>query len=206
MSNKKIDERDDLKRKTAQRDIEGETEGTESDEPEQASSVDPPKKKEDSKDKDPDKKAKAKESIVKEPEQEALQVQYLRLQADYQNLKKRTEKEKSDIYAFANEKLSGELLNVIDNFERAMAHIEDSNDKNLANGMIMIFKQLKEVLEKNGIKEIDAQGEMFDPNCHHAVLTSENDEVESGRVIETLQKGYTLKGKVIRPAMVKVAE
>ena len=124
--------------------------------------------------------------------------------ADFQNFKRRTEKEKSDIYAFANEKIISELLNVIDNFERALdaGNAEDSFYK----GMEMILKQLLGVLEKTAASEIAALGEEFDPNFHNAVMTEDSDEYESGKVTEVLQKGYVLNNKVIRPSMVKVAK
>ena len=139
-----------------------------------------------------------------EAEEEALNARYLRLMADFQNFKRRTEKEKNDIYAFANEKIISELLNVIDNFERALdaGNAEDSFYK----GMEMILKQLLGVLEKAGASEIAALGEEFDPNFHNAVMTEDSDEYESGKVTEVLQKGYVLNNKVIRPSMVKVAK
>ena len=137
------------------------------------------------------------------PEDEALNERYLRLMADFQNFKRRTEKEKSDIYAFANEKLIGELLNVIDNFERAMAS-GDAED-NFYKGMEMILKQLLGVIEKAGASEIKALGEDFDPNFHNAIMMEDSTEYESGKVTGVLQKGYVLNNKVIRPAMVKVA-
>lgn len=137
-------------------------------------------------------------------EEEELNTRYLRLAADFQNYKRRVEKEKSDIYAYANEKIVVELLDVIDNFERALEH---SNDKEgFSEGMNMIYKQLKGVLEKSGVEEMNAIGEPFDPNIHHAVLTENSVEYESGKVTMVLQKGYLLNKKVIRPAMVKVAE
>ena len=137
------------------------------------------------------------------PEDEALNVKYLRLMADFQNFKRRTEKEKSDIYAFANEKLVVELLNVIDNFERALALGQEGDS--FVEGMSLIFKQLQGVLEKAGVKEIEALGQEFDPNFHNAVMMEDTDEYESGKVSCVLQKGYTLNNKVIRPSMVKVA-
>ena len=151
---------------------------------------------------DPDKKESDKPE--KDQEEEALNVKYLRLMADFQNFKRRTEKEKGDIYAFANEKIISELLNVIDNFERALdaGNAEDSFYK----GMEMILKQLQGVLEKAGASEIAALGEEFDPNFHNAVMTEDSDEYESGKVTEVLQKGYVLNNKVIRPSMVKVAK
>lgn len=127
---------------------------------------------------------------------------YIRLMADFQNFKRRTEKEKSDIYAYANEQLLTALLPVMDNFERALEH-GDKEDK-YAQGIEMIFNQMKEALEKSGLKEIEALEKPFDPNFHNAVLTEDKEGVESGHVTEVLQKGYTLNGKVIRPSMVKV--
>lgn len=137
----------------------------------------------------------------KAPEEDG-DAKYLRLMADFQNYKKRVEKEKTDLYSYANEKIVTELLAVLDNFERALAH-EDSGD-GFKEGMEMIFKQLMDVLEKSGLAEIPALGEDFDPNFHNAVMTEETEEYESGKVSGVLQKGYTLNGKVIRPSMVKV--
>lgn len=134
--------------------------------------------------------------------EEDSDARYLRLMADFQNYKKRVEKEKSDLYSYANEKLVTEMLVVTDNFERALQH--DGADDGFKEGMEMIFKQLTDVLEKAGLAEINALGEDFDPNFHNAVMTEESDEYESGKVSGVMQKGYTLNGKVIRPSMVKV--
>lgn len=144
----------------------------------------------------------ASEETPKEPEEEES-ARYMRLMADFQNYKKRVEKEKTDIYSYANEKIATELLVVLDNFERALDH--ECSDKGFKEGMDMIFKQMFEVLEKSGLAEIPALGEDFDPNFHNAVMTEDTDEYESGKVSGVLQKGYTLNGKVIRPTMVKVA-
>ncbi|MCI9597850.1 MAG: nucleotide exchange factor GrpE [Firmicutes bacterium] len=146
--------------------------------------------------------AEASEDVKKEPEEDESS-RYMRLMADFQNYKKRVEKEKSDIYSYANEKLATELLAVLDNFERALDH--DGEDKSFQEGMEMIFKQLLDVLEKSGLKEILALGEEFDPNYHNAVMTEDTDKYESGKVSGVMQKGYTLNGKVIRPSMVRVA-
>ena len=135
-------------------------------------------------------------------EEEGLNTKYLRLMADFQNYKRRVEKEKSDIYAYANEKIVSELLDVIDNFERALLH--EAADESFAEGMKMIFKQLTGVLEKAGLEEINALGEDFDPNFHNAVMTEDNADYDSGTVTEVMQKGYMLNKKVIRPSMVKV--
>ena len=150
-----------------------------------------------------DKAEKEPETEGEAVEEEALNTKYLRLMADFQNYKRRTEKEKNDIYAFANEKIVSELLNVIDNFERAL-DAGDSGDS-FVEGMNLIFKQLQGVLEKAGVVEIEALGQDFDPNFHHAVLTEDSAEYESGKVTGVLQKGYLLNNKVIRPSMVKVA-
>ncbi|MCI8647184.1 MAG: nucleotide exchange factor GrpE [Firmicutes bacterium] len=147
-----------------------------------------------------DKKEEQKEQT--EPKEDESS-RYMRLMADFQNYKKRVEKEKSDIYSYANEKLATELLTVLDNFERALEH--EGEDKSFKEGMEMIFKQLFDVLEKAGLKEIPALGEEFDPNFHNAVMNEDTDEYESGTVSGVMQKGYTLNGKVIRPSMVRVA-
>ncbi|MBQ0079265.1 MAG: nucleotide exchange factor GrpE [Eubacterium sp.] len=139
---------------------------------------------------------------VKEEPKEDESVRYMRLMADFQNYKKRVEKEKTDLYQYANEKIAGDLLGVVDNFERALA--QETADAAFKEGMELIFKQLCDVFEKSGIAEINALGEDFDPNFHNAVMTEDTDEYESGKVSGVLQKGYTLNGKVIRPAMVKV--
>lgn len=137
-------------------------------------------------------------------EEEELQFKYLRLAADFQNYKRRVEKEKNDIYAYANEKLMVELLNVIDNFDRALA--VETADTGMKDGMDMILRQLTGVLEKCGLEEVPAYGLEFDPNCHHAVQTESSDTHSSGQITRVLQKGYSLNKKVIRPSMVIVAE
>ncbi|MBQ2868199.1 MAG: nucleotide exchange factor GrpE [Firmicutes bacterium] len=146
------------------------------------------------------------EEVAATQEDEDMKTKYLRLAADFQNFKRRTEKEKSDIYAYANEKFALDLLDVIDNFERALVHQDDCKDEKMKEGMELIFKQLQGVLEKNKITEIPALGEDFDPNVHNAVMTNASEDYESGKVSAVLQKGYKLNNKVIRPAMVMVAE
>ena len=144
----------------------------------------------------------ATETPAEDPEEEAWSMKYMRLMADFQNYKKRTEKEKTDIYAYANEKLIAELLTVLDNFERALAH--ECADESFVEGMNMIFKQFAGVLEKAGLEEIKALGEDFNPMFHNAVMMEDNDAYESGKVTNVMQKGYMLNKKVIRPAMVMV--
>ena len=136
---------------------------------------------------------------------EELNAKYMRLMADFQNQKKRFDKEKADIHQYANEKIVKNLLEVLDNFERALDATKDA-DPNLHEGMELIFKQLMAALEKAGVAEIKALGEEFDPNFHNAVMMEETDEYESNQVSEVMQKGYTLNSRVIRPSMVKVAQ
>ena len=139
----------------------------------------------------------AKEAAKQESER------YLRLLADFQNFRIRTEKEKSDIRSFAIEKFVGELLPVLDNFERALQMKTDDADS-YAKGMELIFRQMTDAFEKAGVKEIPAEGEKFDPNVHNAVMTESSDELEDDMIGKVLQKGYTLNGRVIRPSMVSV--
>ena len=164
-----------------------------------------------------DKSSKADETKAAEPEkgdakssEEAESERYMRLMAEFQNFKKRAAKEKTDIHAYANEKLMNELLPVLDNFERALETKTDDSQseelKNYAQGMELIFQQMKTALSNHGLKEIEALGEDFDPNKHSAVMTEETDEYESGKVSKVLQKGYELNGRVIRPAMVAVSK
>ena len=151
------------------------------------------------------KEAKAEEKPVeKKEEDEDLNTRYMRLMADFQNFRRRTEKEKSDIYAFGNEKLVSDLLPVLDNFERALAAAPEG-DK-FAEGMELIYKQMVDVLKKNKVEEIEAEGKVFDPNLHNAVMRQAKEGAESDTIITVLQKGYTLNGKVVRPSTVIVAE
>ncbi|MCQ2552187.1 MAG: nucleotide exchange factor GrpE [Clostridia bacterium] len=147
----------------------------------------------------------AKPEEAKPEETEDLQDKYMRLMAEYQNFRNRTAKEKSDIYAHANEKFALDVLEVIDNFERAMS--AKPEDDKFADGIELILKQLVSVLEKNNVKEIEALGKPFDPNFHNAVMTEAAGEgKEAETVTQVLQKGYILNSKVIRPAMVAVAK
>ena len=148
---------------------------------------------------------KPEEKSEEKKEEDDLQTKFLRLSADFQNFRRRSEAEKADIYAYANEKIVLQLLDVIDNFDRAMSAAPE-NDK-FAEGMQLILKQLLDVLSKNSVVEIEALGKDFDPNFHNAVMTEAAAEGEdSGKVTKVLQKGYTLNNKVIRPAMVAVSQ
>jgi molecular chaperone GrpE len=131
---------------------------------------------------------------------------YLRSQADFDNYRKRTLKEKEELVQYASMKLVGELLPVLDNFERAIASSKENKDFDaLAKGVDMIFRQFEQVLAREGLKPIEAVGRPFDPEFHQAIMQVESEDHEEGTVVEEVQKGYMLKDKVLRPAMVKVS-
>jgi molecular chaperone GrpE len=129
----------------------------------------------------------------------------LRLQADYDNFRRRTREEQAASLKYKSQSLLEQLLPALDNFERALK-TEATNDqaKTLIQGMEMVYRQLSDALKQEGLTEIPTVGQTFDPNLHQAVMQVEDSEFESNTVIEELQKGYMLKDRVIRPAMVKV--
>ena len=141
------------------------------------------------------------ESLKKELADE--KEKYLRLDAEYYNYRTRSLKEKQDAYDNALMKTVTEVLSVIDNFERAAC--AECSDENYKKGVDMIFRQYLAILEKLGVSEIPAEGQPFDPNLHNAVSSCENEELGENTVAAVLQKGYTLGKKVIRHAMVTVA-
>lgn len=147
---------------------------------------------------------------LEEKEKEAAHYKelWLRALADYDNLKKRTQKEIENIQLYAGEQLIKDIIPVLDNFERAIDSVEDVEDKESAfyNGIKMIYNQLKGVMKKYGVEEIEAQGKPFDPKLHEAIMTVESEEYEDETVVEVLRKGYTYHSKVIRPSLVKVAK
>jgi len=144
---------------------------------------------------------------VLQDEIDQMNDRYLRLSAEYQNYRKRVEKEKSEIFKFANEKLLVEMLPIMDNFERALSMVDCSDEDNkVLDGINMIKKSLDDFFNKNGIKKMDVMGENFDPDKHHAVLSEEKEGCDSDIVIDVLQAGYDLNNKIIRPAMVKVSK
>jgi len=157
---------------------------------------------------DLDEEAQIVEEVTEETEEENekyefLQESFLRLQADFTNYKRRTEQEKQDYLNIGVSKVINDLLPIVDNFERALENREEGN---FYEGVEMIYAQIKGLLERNGVEEIKALNEKFDPNFHHAVLVEEAKDVESDTVIDVLQKGYKLGEKVLRPAMVKVSQ
>ena len=148
------------------------------------------------------------EAIKKELEAQKALLQeseehYKRLQADFMNFRRRNEKEREELSSVIVQGLIKDLLPIIDNFERALA-VEEAKGSALHDGITMIYNQLIASLQKNGLEEIKAAGEKFDPNFHQAVMRVEDPEKEDNTVEEVLQKGYTVQGRVIRPSMVKV--
>ncbi len=130
----------------------------------------------------------------------------LRAQADFDNFRRRTQKEKEDLAKYASAQLITELIPVIDNFERAMATKPDHPElESFSKGVDMIFRQMSDVLKNAGLTTMETVGQPFNPEFHQAVMQVESDEYEEGTVVEELQKGYVLKDKVLRPAMVKVS-
>ena len=129
-----------------------------------------------------------------------------RLYADFDNYKKRTAKERSELIKNANESLITSLLPLVDNLERACAAAEGESE-GLLSGVKMVLKQMQETLTKEGVAVIDETGILFDPHCHQVLMQEPAEEgVESNTVIEILQKGYKLNNKLLRPALVKIAQ
>ena len=164
-------------------------------------------KKEKFKSKNECKKEKEIEELKKKNEELLNKVLYC--QAEFANYKKRRELETSNMLKYSNQEIVTELLPIIDNFERAIklddSNLEDSLSKFLE-GFKLIYTHLVEVLKRYEVTEIDCLNQRFDPNLEQALMTSKVDGVEAGIVVEVLQKGYMLKDKMIRPALVKVSE
>lgn len=137
---------------------------------------------------------------------------YLRAYADFENTKKRLEKDKITAIAYANSSFAKDLLSVMDSFDGALASIDiinaDEHSEVLASikeGISKTHEQLKKVLEKHGISEIECEG-CLNPDVHQAIMQVDHDEKESGEIVQVLQKGYSMKDQVLRPAMVSTAK
>ena len=128
--------------------------------------------------------------------------QFLRLSAEYDNYRKRTAAEKTDLRANACASLLTDLLPVLDNFDRALEHAEEGS---VTEGITLIQKQLLDILQKAGLAETGKVGEAFDPNFHEAVMQEPAEDTEPNTILAVLQKGYTCNGKLLRAAMVKVS-
>ena len=130
---------------------------------------------------------------------------YLRLYAEFENFKRRKNKEIETNNVYKSQKVITEILPSLDNLERAL-QVESDNEeiKSLLKGVEMVYDGLLNVLKSEGVELIETENAQFDPNYHHAVMQDEDSEKESGAILDTFQKGYKLKDRVIRPAMVKV--
>jgi molecular chaperone GrpE len=137
---------------------------------------------------------------------------YLRAHADFENTKRRLEKDKMNAVSYANESFAKDILAVIDSFENALASIEGADEENssevlkqMKEGVNLTYEQLKKILEKNHIKEVCCEGE-FDPEVHQAIMQVESDAHNEGDVVQVMQKGYTIKDRILRPAMVSTCK
>lgn len=136
-------------------------------------------------------------------EKAELQDRLLRSQAEFQNLKKRTERERIDLFEYASMEAVRVLLPVLDDFERAMK--AESIDREYSSGIELIYNRFYETLKKLGLEPMESKGQPFDPQVHHAVDMVETTEAPDHTVIDEFQRGYNFKGRLLRPAMVKVA-
>lgn len=132
----------------------------------------------------------------------------LRQQADFENLRKRIERDKQEFVKFANEDLIAELLGILDDLERSVeaAEQKQENFEAFLKGIEMILSHLYELLKKRGVVSIDAEGKKFDPHEHEALMQTETKDHDDGIVLEALQKGYKINGRVLRTAKVRVAK
>lgn len=136
-------------------------------------------------------------------ESRQLRDRYLRTLADFENYRKRIDREKSEFLKYALAGVLRDLLPVLDNFDRALDHAEEGDE--FHKGVLLIYKQLFEVLQRSGLRTVDEAGVIFDPNVHEAVVREEDPSVPSHTVVAVLQKGYFLHDRLLRPALVKVA-
>ncbi len=133
-----------------------------------------------------------------------LKQDYLRQIADKDNLRKRLERDKSEYYQYALSEFFGELLLVLDNFERSFKSVDQKSLEIFQEGVEMIYKQLLDLLNKYGVKPIEIKDKTFNPHLHQAFMTEESEDIEEPQVSEEFQRGYTLNERLLRPSLVKV--
>jgi molecular chaperone GrpE len=131
---------------------------------------------------------------------------YLRLYAEFENYKKRVNKDKEELVKYGNESLLYELLSVIDNLEMALMHASNNVSSGLVQGVEITLKELQKILEKFGLIAIEANNKPFDPLVHHAMTQNERDDIDEKIVVEEFRKGYMLRDKVLRPSLVAVSK
>ncbi|MBI5212507.1 MAG: nucleotide exchange factor GrpE [Nitrospirae bacterium] len=151
-----------------------------------------------------DKPAEAVESI--QAELADAKDKYLRLYAEFENYKKKVQKDKEELIKYSNESLMYEILPALDNLEMALKHSEGENSEPLAKGVENTLREMNRVLEKFGLAAIEAMGRPFDPAYHHAMSQIERDDVDNNTVVEELRKGYIYNEKVLRPSLVSVSK
>jgi molecular chaperone GrpE len=133
-----------------------------------------------------------------------LQDRLLRRQAEFENFRRRTDRDRSDFLQYAGSELIRDIIPILDDFERALKI--ESADAEYAKGVELIYQRLVDTLKKMGLEPVESQpGQPFDPNLHQAVVRVETDEVPDNTILDELQRGYNFKGKLLRPAMVRVA-
>ena len=150
---------------------------------------------------------KRKDKAIEKLEEKLAELEDKRMRqlAEFENFRKRSEKEKSQMFEIGAKTVVEKMLPVIDNFERGLQGVpEEEKDAPFVQGVELVYKQLLTVFDELGVKPIDAVGTEFDPNLHKAVMMVDNDELESGMVAEEMQKGYLYKDSVVRHSMVKV--
>ncbi len=140
-----------------------------------------------------------------EAEKQELYDQLLRQRAEFENVRKRLDREALEKRRFAEASLVESLLPVLDSFERALASMAESGQEDFVQGAEMIYKQLLDTLTQAGLKPLPAEGQTFDPMYHHAVERVETTDHDDQQIVEELQRGYLFKGRLLRPALVKVA-
>jgi molecular chaperone GrpE len=140
-------------------------------------------------------------------ERDEWEAKWLKVHAEYENTRKRLEKEKYDHMKFANEGIIFELFPIVDNFDMALMSMDKAEDKDaVMDGIKLVQKQFHKILEENGVKRIETTGKRFDPNVHEAVAAENTPDIEEDMILEELRPGYMLNDRLLRPAQVKVAK
>lgn len=144
----------------------------------------------------------------KEEKPEGAAEQVLRIRADFENTKKRLEREKESAIKFANERLLEEILPIVDNFDRAMTSLSEGHDpEKVKQGLKIAQDELHQILEEHGVEVVKSVGEFFDPNVHEAVAVVESGtNAKEGTIVDEIQRGYLLNGRLLRPSRVRIVQ
>lgn len=147
------------------------------------------------------------ELVKKAAERDEMENKWLKVHADYENTRKRLEKEKLDRIRFANEDIISQLFPIVDNFDMAFAAMEKAKDKgSVMDGIKLVQNEFHRILEENGVKKIGTKGEQFDPNVHEAVSAIDTEEYPDGEILEEVRAGYLLNNRLLRAAQVVIAK